>query len=125
MTVCFEGFEECIDKHILVFNTFFKFFKTNGHHNLQIYDILFYTWRIDIRDQTVMHVLHRKRAHFSDVSSTESSRESRTCEYGLEWPPPCLQYPGLFIFMEKGAKNILVAYTVIFVVCERKLFADV
>ena len=40
MTVCFERFEECIDKHVLVYNTFFKSFKTNGHHNLQIYDIL-------------------------------------------------------------------------------------
>ena len=40
MTVCFERFEECIDKYVLVFNTF-KSFKTNGHHNLQIYDILF------------------------------------------------------------------------------------
>ena len=42
MTVCFERFEECIDKHVLVYNTFFKSFKTNGPHNLQIYDILFY-----------------------------------------------------------------------------------
>ena len=45
MTVCFERFEACIDKldkHVLVFKTFIKSFKTNGHRNLQIYDILFY-----------------------------------------------------------------------------------
>ena len=32
ITVCFEGFEECIDKHVLVFNTFFK--SRSGNVNL-------------------------------------------------------------------------------------------
>ena len=42
MTVFFEGFEECVVNENMFIDTFFKYFKTNGHHNLQIYDILFY-----------------------------------------------------------------------------------
>ena len=42
MTVCFEGFEECVENENMLIDTFFKSFKTNGHHNLQIYDILLY-----------------------------------------------------------------------------------
>ena len=42
MTVCFEEFEECVENENMLIDTFFKSFKTNGHHNLKIYDILFY-----------------------------------------------------------------------------------
>ena len=36
MTVCFEGFEVCVENENMLIDTFFKSFKTNGHHNLQI-----------------------------------------------------------------------------------------
>ena len=42
MTVCLERSEECVENENMLIDTFFKSFKTNGHHNLQIYDILFY-----------------------------------------------------------------------------------
>ena len=41
-TVCFEGFEECVGNENMLIDTIFKSFKTNGHHNLTMYDILFY-----------------------------------------------------------------------------------
>ena len=42
MTVCFEGFQECVENKNMLIDTFFTSFKTNGHHNQQIHDILFY-----------------------------------------------------------------------------------
>ena len=49
MTVCFEGFEECVENENMLIDKFFKSFKTNGHHNLQFYDILFYIKKLKER----------------------------------------------------------------------------
>ena len=50
MNTWFKRFEECIDKHVLVFNTFFKSFKTNGHHNLLLrWKILFHQFPNDCK----------------------------------------------------------------------------
>ena len=52
MTACFEGFEEYVEIENMIIDTLFKSFKTNGHHNLQIYDILFNIKKLKERQAT-------------------------------------------------------------------------